>query len=74
LVPDRIERDIFIAAPVEKVWAVLTEAEHMGRGHPGVEADIDLRPGGAVVVRWADFGTMLFRIVRVEAPRFLSFL
>jgi uncharacterized protein YndB with AHSA1/START domain len=45
----------------------------MGRGNPCVEADIDLRSGGAVVVRWTDFGTMLFRIVRVEPPRFLSF-
>jgi uncharacterized protein YndB with AHSA1/START domain len=27
--PDRIEREIVIAAPVEQVWAVLTEPAHI---------------------------------------------
>ena len=28
--PDRIERDIVIAAPIERVWKVLTAPEHVG--------------------------------------------
>ena len=28
---DRIEREITIAAPIERVWAVITEPEHVGK-------------------------------------------
>ena len=73
MVPDKIEREILIAAPIETVWAVLTEAEHVGRGSPDVTAEVDLRPGGAMVLRWTEYGTFLFRIVRVEPPHFFSF-
>jgi uncharacterized protein YndB with AHSA1/START domain len=73
LVPNQIERDIFINAPIERVWSVLTEAEHIGRGNPGVEAEVELHPGGAIRLLWADFGTMLFRVERVEPPHFFSF-
>jgi uncharacterized protein YndB with AHSA1/START domain len=72
-VPDRIERDIFIAAPAETVWSVLTEAEHIGKGSPDFTAEVDLRPGGAMVLRWVEYGTFIFRIERVEPPRFYSF-
>jgi uncharacterized protein YndB with AHSA1/START domain len=45
---DRIERDIVIAAPVERVWAVLTEPEHVGRWFgQGEPARIDPRPAGS---------------------------
>ena len=39
MVPDKIERETFIAAPVERVWALITEAEHLGRwfGDAGAE-------------------------------------
>ncbi len=73
MVPDRIEREILINAPIEKVWSVLSEAEHMVRGDPDADAEVDLRPGGAIVLRWAEYGTFLFRIERVEPPTFISF-
>jgi uncharacterized protein YndB with AHSA1/START domain len=73
VVPDRIEREIVIAAPMEKVWVVLTEAEHVVRGSPDATAEVDLRPGGSIVLSWAEYGTFLFRIERVEPPRFFSF-
>ena len=65
-------------APRALVWDVLTTPRHLLRWwgpdhHPLVECDIDLRPGGAIVLRWADFGTMLFRVERVEPPRLFSF-
>ena len=47
MVPDQIERETVIAAPVERVWALLTEAEHLGRWFGDAGAEIDLRPGGA---------------------------
>jgi uncharacterized protein YndB with AHSA1/START domain len=75
MVPEQIEREIVIAAPVERVWAVLTEAAHVGEWNPGPEpeVEVDLRPGGSIVLRWAEYGTFLFRIERVEPPRLLAY-
>jgi uncharacterized protein YndB with AHSA1/START domain len=66
MVPDQIERETFIAAPVERVWALITEAEHLGRWFGDAGAEIDLRPGGALVLRWADYGASRGRVVAVE--------
>ena len=62
-----------INAPVNKVWAVLTEAEHLPRGSAQVTAMVDLCPGGLIDLRWEEWGTFLFRIVAVEPMRFFSF-
>src|SRR4051794_11930763 len=51
---DRIEREITIAAPVERVWELITRPEHVGRWFGDAGAEIDLRPGGAVTLRWQD--------------------
>jgi uncharacterized protein YndB with AHSA1/START domain len=66
MVPDRIERDTFIAAPVKRVWALITEARHLGRWFGDAGAEIDLRPGGAMVMRWEEHGTTHGRVVAVE--------
>jgi uncharacterized protein YndB with AHSA1/START domain len=63
---DHIERETVINAPVERVWALITEAEHLGRWFGDAGAEIDLRPGGALVVRWAEHGTSRARVVAVE--------
>src|SRR3954451_18032298 len=54
MVPDEIQREIVIDAPVERVWELITEAEHLGRWFGDAGAEIDLRPGGAMVLRWTD--------------------
>lgn len=66
--PDRIERETTIAAPVERVWSVLTEAEHVGTWFADAGAEIDLRPGGPMVLRWADYGATRARVEVVEPP------
>ena len=67
--PDRIERTVEVAQPPEKVWAALTTAEGLGAWF-GDEATIDLRPGGAARMRWAEAGfTAEIRVERVEEPR-----
>lgn len=71
-IPDQIEREVAIEAPVERVWALLTEAEHVGTWFADAGAEIDLRPGGALVMRWAEHGTARGRIERVEPQRLLS--
>jgi uncharacterized protein YndB with AHSA1/START domain len=54
---DSIRSEISIAAPPERVWSLLTEAEHLGRWFGDAGAEIDLRPGGEVVLRWTEHGT-----------------
>jgi uncharacterized protein YndB with AHSA1/START domain len=69
----QIERETLIAAPVERVWALLTEAEHVGRWFCDDGAEIDLRPGGAMVLRWTEHGTTHARVVDVEPHRRFSY-
>ena len=73
MVADQIEREIVIDAPVERVWALITEAEHLGRWFGDAGAEIDLRPGGAIVLRWAEHGTSRGRVVAVEPQSRFSY-
>ena len=66
MAPDQIERETTIAAPVERVWSLLTQAEHIGAWFGDAGAEIDLRPGGALVLRWAEHGTVHGEVVAVE--------
>jgi uncharacterized protein YndB with AHSA1/START domain len=72
--PDRIERDIVIAAPIERVWKVLTAPEHVGvwfgQGQP---VEIDLRPGGTMVLDHGIHGIFPTKIVTVEEPHRVSY-
>jgi uncharacterized protein YndB with AHSA1/START domain len=68
MINDRIERETVINAPVERVWELITEAEHLGRWFGDAGAEVDLRPGGAIVLRWTEYGTTRGRVVAVE-PR-----
>jgi len=72
VVLDRIEREILIEAPIEVVWAIVTEPEHLARWFPDA-ATIDLRPGGEGRLTWNDHGTYRLRVERVEAPHRFSF-
>ena len=65
---DRIERDVLIAAPVERVWELITSAEHVGRWFGDAGAEIDLRPGGTLSLSWREHGTVYGRVEAVEPP------
>ena len=62
---DSIERTILIAAPIERVWDIVTTPEHMGRwfGDAGAERD-----GDVIKMRWEEHGEAELRIVRSDAP------
>jgi uncharacterized protein YndB with AHSA1/START domain len=72
VVPERIEREVFIDAPPRTVWAVITQPEHIA-GWFSQAADIDLRPGGQVTLTWEGYGTAHGRVEVVEPPRFFAF-
>jgi uncharacterized protein YndB with AHSA1/START domain len=70
---DRIERDVVIDAPVERVWALITQAEHLGTWFGDAGAEIDLREGGELELRWAEHGATRGRIERVDEPTAFAF-
>jgi uncharacterized protein YndB with AHSA1/START domain len=72
MVPERIEREILIEAPLAVVWAVVTEPEHVG-GWFSDSAEIDLRPGGEAELTWEKHGTVRASVEKVEPPHSFSF-
>jgi len=72
MVPDSISREIGIGAPPEVVWGIITEARHLA-GWFSDEAEIDLRPGGAMLLSWHGHGAYRARIETVEPPHTFSF-
>jgi uncharacterized protein YndB with AHSA1/START domain len=74
---DRIEREIDIDAPIDVVWAVITEPDHI-TGWFTDSADLDVRPGGEGTFAWDARArhrptVVNVRVERLEPPRFFSF-
>lgn len=69
---DRIERELQIEAPIERVWAALTEAKHVAQWF-GDSAEIDLRPGGKAVFGWSQYGVYRAVVEGVRPPTFFSY-
>lgn len=70
---DRIERDIDIAAPIERVWKLLTEPEHIA-GWFSDTARLDrLAPGATLLLGWKEFGEYPAVVERVDQPHLFSF-
>jgi uncharacterized protein YndB with AHSA1/START domain len=72
MVTDRIEREVLIDAPVEVVWTIVTEPEHMVRWFSDA-AEVDLRPGGDLLLRFGEGATGVGTVERVERPHLFSF-
>jgi uncharacterized protein YndB with AHSA1/START domain len=73
MIPERIKSEIVIAAPVERVWAAVTEAGHVGTWFGDAGAEIDLRPGGTMSLSWKEHGTVRAVIEKVEPHSFFSY-
>lgn len=73
MVPDQITREITIDAPVERVWALITEPEHLGTWFGDAGAEVDLRPGGQMTLRWTEHGVQTGRVEAVEPPHRFAF-
>lgn len=72
VLPDTITREIDIDAPPDVVWAIVTEARHLA-GWFSDEAEIDLRPGGAMLLTWHGHGAYRARVETVEPPHTFAF-
>lgn len=74
---DRIEREIDIDAPIDVVWRVITEPEHI-TGWFTDSAELDARPGGEGRFAWEAGATtramvVNLRVERLDPPHFFSF-
>jgi uncharacterized protein YndB with AHSA1/START domain len=74
---DRIEREIEIDAPIDVVWAVITEPEHITRWFTD-SAELDVRAGGDGRFGWDVDArncedVVNLRVVRLDPPNYFSF-
>lgn len=67
---DSIERTIYIDAPVERVWTIVTEPEHIGTWFGDAGAS---RTGDVITMAWKQHGEAELRIVREDAPSAFAF-
>jgi uncharacterized protein YndB with AHSA1/START domain len=72
VIPNEIERELLIEAPLDVVWGVVTEPAQISRWFSDA-AELDLRPGGRGVFSWKEYGGVDFRVERVEPPHLFSF-
>ena len=74
---DRIERELDIDAPIEVVWAVITEPEHI-TGWFTDSAELDVRPGAEGRFGWDVEATsrkvvVNLRVERLDPPHYFAF-
>lgn len=72
MIPEQIEREIFVEASAERVWDALTTDAGLAAWFGDAGATIDLRPGGEVTLTWAEYGTGYCVIEKVEPFSFFS--
>jgi uncharacterized protein YndB with AHSA1/START domain len=72
MIPERIQREIVIEASPERVWAVLTEPEHVGTWFAESVAG-DLQPGRASVLTWAEHGSFNVVVEASEPHRYFAY-
>src|ERR1700742_2036170 len=66
---ESVEREVYLEARPEVVWAAVTRPEELARWYAFGGADVDLRPGGRLVMRWEEHGEYLCFVETVEPGR-----
>ena len=66
---ESVEREVYVAARPEVVWSAVTQGEEFARWYAFGGAEIDLRPGGRLVMRWDEHGEYFGFVEKVEPGR-----
>jgi uncharacterized protein YndB with AHSA1/START domain len=66
---ESVEREVYVEARPEVVWAAVTHPDGFARWYAFGGAEIDLRPGGRLVMRWDEHGEYLGFVEKVEPGR-----
>lgn len=69
---DSIEREVLIEAPIETVWSIVTEPAQIARWFADY-AEVDLRPGGDLLLRFESGIDGKGTVEKVERPSLFSF-
>ncbi len=72
MVPESVEREVVIEAPVEFVWSIVTEPEHVAKWLSD-SVEIDARAGGDAAFVWDRHGITRARVEKVEPPHLFAF-
>lgn len=67
-----VRRTIQIAAPLDKVWAAVTEPEHISRWF-GQAVLSGSGAGAHGTLTWDDYGSIPFRVEAIDAPHSVSY-
>ncbi|MFT4038400.1 MAG: SRPBCC family protein [Thermomicrobiales bacterium] len=60
-----VEREIIVNAPVQRVWDVLTQPQHIGQWF-GSRAELEPRVGGAGLLEFEGYGAFAISVVRFD--------
>jgi uncharacterized protein YndB with AHSA1/START domain len=73
LIEDRIERETLIEAPIERVWALVSEPGWWAVHDPSEVAGTVAREGETMVSHNEAYGDFPVRVERVESPTFVAY-
>src|SRR5215813_14046888 len=69
---DRIEREVLIAAPLERVWSLVAEPGFWVADKAGLPGTV-AREGELMVAHNAHHGDFPVRVEKVDPPRYLAY-
>jgi uncharacterized protein YndB with AHSA1/START domain len=69
---DRIEREVLIAAPLERVWSLVAEPGFWVADKASLPGTV-ASEGESMVAKNAEYGDFPVRVEKVEPPRYLAY-
>lgn len=68
-----VQRTITIAAPIDQVWAAVTEAEHIAKWFPQTAVLDEVAVGAEGTFAFEGYGEFPVRIEALDAPRMIAY-
>ena len=68
-----VRRTVTIAAPIEKVWAAVTEPQHLSRWFGQATVLDELAVGARGLLTWDDYGAIPILIEELDPPRTVAY-
>jgi uncharacterized protein YndB with AHSA1/START domain len=68
-----VRRTISIAAPIDKVWAAITEADHIKKWFGQIAVLDEVAPGAKGMFGFDGYGSFPILVEEVDAPRMIAY-
>jgi len=72
VIPAQIEKEMLIEAPVDVVWQIVTEPDHISQWFSD-DAQLDLRVGGQGRLIWTGRASHPIQVEAIDPPRLFAF-